>query len=303
MIKAPRKEKPTVAFVATARFAEKGFIDQASQALSALNFKVLNPPKLYAKANQFGGSDDERFENFRWAWENPDIDVIWVVRGGYGSIRICDRIQTLIQNSKLKKWVVGYSDVTAIHGVLSRAQLCSIHGTMPVNFAKNHASSIEEIANILQGKAPKNLVWDSHPFNKEGKAKGKLVGGNLSMLYSLQGTPFHPPYESNILFFEDLDEYLYHIDRILQNLQHSGVLRSISGMVVGQLSDMHDNAIPFGKNAEEIVNSYSHLLNIPVAFNAGFGHIENNHPLVHGAAVELIVDADKTHLNYVDSDW
>ncbi len=299
MIIAPHKEKPRVAFVSTARFAEESFIKVASELLVAHGCEIVENPHLYAVENQFGGNDAHRFKSFQWAWEQPDVDVIWIVRGGYGSIRIAHEIDTLLANNKQPKWLVGYSDVTALHSLFQHHGVASIHGTMPVNFEKNSSDSIDSVLDFIAGKRNR-MQWKSHAFNKLGEARGKLVGGNLSMLYSLQGTPYAADTKGNILFFEDLDEYLYHVDRMMQNLWHTKVLREASGIIIGALSDMNDNSTPFGKNAEEIVNSYTKQLGIPIAFAAPFGHVDRNIALLHGAEVSLKVDDSISRLDYVE---
>ncbi len=293
------KKNPTIGLVATARYAEKVHTETATQILENLGCNVVLPPNIYAQNHQLGGTDTERFENFKYLWEHPDVDALWIVRGGYGSIRICQDISELVALSNTKKWLIGYSDVTAIHGALSRLDVNSIHGTMPVNFPTNTPAAIANIVEALKTGNIPGLSWATHRYNQHGSAEGKLVGGNLSMLYSLQATPFAPDYTDAILFFEDLDEYLYHIDRILQNLWHSGVLHQIKGMVIGQLSDMNDNTTPWGKNALDIVHEYSTQLEIPVAFNAPIGHVDENLPVLHGAKVGLDVSEKGARLEYL----
>ncbi|TXC85094.1 S66 peptidase family protein [Luteibaculum oceani] len=291
---------PTIALVATARFAEESFCIPAIQRLNEMGCNVVLPPNFYASDNQFGGSDEIRFKNFRWAWDQTDVDAIWIVRGGYGSIRIAQEIKQLIRNKPNDKVLIGYSDVTALHGLFQRCGFYSIHGTMPVNFGTNTPESLERIVDFLKGNKLPGLSATRNQFNSPGVASGHLVGGNLSMLYSMQNTPYMPELNGAILFIEDLDEYLYHIDRMMQNLKHSGALDKIAGLVVGQLSDMNDNTVPFGKNANEIVFDYTKNLGIPVAFNFPFGHCENNLPLIHGAQVNLRVSSKESAiLEYV----
>lgn len=294
------KSNPTIALVATARFAEESFCLPAIKKLNEMGCNVVLPPNFYAVENQFGGTDEIRFKNFKWAWEQSDVDAIWVVRGGYGSIRIANEIRQLIEKQPSDKVLIGYSDVTALHGLFQRCGFYSVHGTMPVNFQSNSAPSLENIMAFLKTNKMTGFSIPRHRFNSFGVSSGHLVGGNLSMLYSMQNTPFMPELNGAILFIEDLDEYLYHIDRIMQNFKHAGVFEKIAGLVVGQLSDMNDNTIPFGKSAEEIVYDYTKNLGIPVAFNAPFGHADNNLPLWHGAQVNLVVSSSESAiLEYV----
>ncbi|MDR2938540.1 MAG: LD-carboxypeptidase, partial [Prevotellaceae bacterium] len=143
-----------------------------------------------------------------------------------------------------------------------------------------------------------NQKFAPHKLNINGVAQGKLVGGNLSIIYSLQGTPYSLLPDNAILFIEDLDEYLYHIDRMMMNLELSGALRKIKGVLVGGMSDMRDNAIPFGKNALEIIREHAEKFNIPVAFNFPAGHQKPNTALRLGAEIKLEVREEFSTLTY-----
>ncbi len=175
--------------------------------------------------------------------------------------------------------------------------MASIHSTMPVNFPTNSPASITTLKNVLFHENYTIQTLNIHPLNQIGTAKGKLVGGNLSMLYSLSGTVFDINTEDCILFIEDLDEYLYHIDRMLYNLHLSGKLKKIKALVVGGMTDMNDNEIPFGKTAEEIIHEIITPYQIPVCFQFPAGHTQDNQALVLGMEAQLTITDDKVVLD------
>jgi muramoyltetrapeptide carboxypeptidase len=189
------------------------------------------------------------------------------------------------------KWIVGYSDITVFHSHVPRHfGIATLHATMPLNFPKDGIDNqaINTLKQCLFGSIP-NYEIDHHPFNRDGSAEGELVGGNLSMLYSLMASPSDIETEGKILFIEDLDEYLYHIDRMMMNLKRSGKLHKLAGLLVGGMSDMNDNTIPFGKTAEEIVRDTVAEYGFPVAFGFPAGHIKDNRALIIGGKVKFTV--------------
>jgi len=200
---------------------------------------------------------------------------------------------------KYPKWIVGYSDVTVIHSHLHKIGFKTIHATMPVSVPDNTAFAKASLKNALFGKTTAIQYQDAHPLNRNGIASGTLIGGNLSILYSLCGSSSGVQTEGKILFIEDLDEYLYHIDRMILNLKRNGMLDHLSGLIVGGMTKMHDNRIPFGKNAQEIVIDAVKECEYPVAFNFPAGHLDDNSALVMGTEVSLEVGKQETKLSYV----
>jgi muramoyltetrapeptide carboxypeptidase len=219
--------------------------------------------------------------------DNPNIKAIWCVRGGYGTVRMID----LLDFTKFKqspKWVVGFSDVTVLHSHLNNLGFASIHGIMPVS-VKATEEAKESLRKALFGETLEYTV-PCEPMNRYGSAKGELVGGNLSILYSLLGSSSAIDCTDKILFMEDLDEYLYHIDRMMMNLKRNGCLESLKGIIVGGMTKMHDNEIPWGKNALEIIDDVTKPYNIPVIYNFPAGHSADNHALILGKQVTLEVN-------------
>ncbi len=227
--------------------------------------------------------------------DNQDIKAILCVRGGYGTVRIIDDID-FSQFQKNPKWLAGFSDITVLHSHIHKLNVATLHSTMPISFSSNTSKAVMSLRDALLGKHL-SIKIDHHPFNRFGEAKGLIVGGNLSILYSLMGSPSDLNTDGKILFIEDLDEYLYHVDRMMINLKRSGKLSNIKGLIVGGMTKMNDNAIPFGKDAESIIKDVVSEYNYPVCFGFPAGHIKDNRALKLGVIAELKVDKQSS-LNY-----
>lgn len=289
MIKLPQNLAPgdTLAIISTARKIDVLQMDVVEQLINEWGFRVKWGSSIRNEYHQFCGTDEERAGDLQEAIDDPEIKGILCFRGGYGTIRILDKVDfsSLIQHPK---WIVGYSDVTALHGILNNLGLASIHGTMPVNFATNSKEALTSLRNILLGKSNEYHFAD-HKLNQVGDVRAELIGGNLSMIYSIAATPYDYNFEGKILFIEDLDEYLYHIDRMMQNLKHRGVLAKIAGLMVGGMTDMNDNSVPFGFSAEQIISQAVSGYDYPVCFGFPAGHIADNRALIIGKECYLSV--------------
>jgi muramoyltetrapeptide carboxypeptidase len=278
------KKGDTVAIVATAR---KNIEDNLQPAISWLKnwgLEVVIGKTIGLDKNQLAGTDEERAADFQTQLDNPNIKAIWCVRGGYGTVRMID----MLDFTKFKqnpKWIVGFSDVTVLHSHLNNLGFASIHGIMPVS-SKATDEAKESLRKALFGE-PLEYTVPCENMNRYGKAKGELVGGNLSILFSLLGSPSAVNCDDKILFIEDLDEYLYHIDRMMMNLKRNGCLESLKGIIVGGMTKMHDNEIPWGMNALEIIDDVTKKYNIPIIYNFPAGHMADNHALILGKQVTL----------------
>lgn len=221
--------------------------------------------------------------------DNPDIKAVLFSRGGYGTTRIIDEVDWSRFLQK-PKWLCGFSDVTAILCHLYRLGVQGIHSTMAAGFDEQpgRAQSIESLRQLLLGQ-PLAIEAAASVYNRSGRASGKLLGGNLSLLNNLIATASEPDYRGAILFMEDLDEYLYHIDRMMVHLKRSGRLQDLAGLVVGQMSGMHDNAVPFGKEVYEIIHEHVAEYSYPLAFGFEIGHEPLNLAVPVGAGALLEV--------------
>ncbi len=287
----------TIGLIAPARKISKQELQPAIEIIKRRGYKIHLATHIWEQENQFAGTDNQRAADLQQMIINPEIKAVFSVRGGYGSIRIVDKIDftPLISNPK---WLVGYSDFTVFHCHLSRIKVPTIHATMPINFTGNTQESLNSLFNMLEGKKTE-YFFSTNVLNRNGKAKGKLIGGNLSVLYSLLGSDSFPETKGNILFIEDLDEYLYHIDRMMMALKRAGKLENLAGLLVGGMTQMHDNSVPFGKNAETIIHEIVSGYSYPVAFGFPAGHIQDNRAIKFGSEVSFTVANQQSNIIFI----
>ncbi|MCB9262450.1 MAG: LD-carboxypeptidase [Flavobacteriales bacterium] len=279
-----------VRIVSTARKIEPEKINPSVSLLSSWGFEVSLGSNIFAEKNQFAGSDDLRINDLQTALDDPDINMIWCSRGGYGTVKLIDRLN-FDAFLRHPKWIVGYSDITGLlTHITENFGVATIHGTMPINISDyptpEQNESIQSLKNLLFGQTFCYKL-PQHPLSRCGNAEGSLIGGNLSILYSILGSSSSPDTEDKILFIEDLDEYLYHIDRIMVNMKRNGKLSNLRALIVGGMSDMNDNAIPYGMSAEEIIYEHIKDFEYPVYFNFSAGHISPNLALPFGVCVKI----------------
>ncbi|PVW15321.1 S66 peptidase family protein [Marixanthomonas spongiae] len=286
----------TVAIVSTARKVSKEELKSGLNLLEKWGLKVVLGKTIEAEQNQFAGDDALRTADFQDMLDNPAIKAIWCARGGYGTVRMVDELD-FSEFKRNPKWIIGYSDITVLHSHIHNLGLETLHAQMPLDIENKTAETVNSIREILFGNPYRlEFVSEEKNLNRTGKATGQLVGGNLSVLYSIAGSVSAVDPKGKILLIEDLDEYLYHIDRMMQNLKRSGFLKPLSALVVGGMSDMNDNTIPFGKTAETIISEAISEYNYPVCFNAPVGHINDNRALILGRNITLEVTKNRSKL-------
>lgn len=284
----PLQKGDLIAIVAPAKAIEAHLVLDAKAFFESHGYRVVLGEHCMGTHNYFSGTDAQRTEDFQKAIDNPQIKAIICARGGYGCVRILDRINWagMLRDPK---WIVGFSDVTVFHQRMQKFELKSIHATMPLNYAENTAIAMNSMLDALQGKQTEIQI-PSHQYNKRGNAVGKLIGGNFSILYSLLGTDDQPEYANTILFIEDLAEQLYHLDRMFYAFAKAGILNRINGLIVGGMTDMKDTATSIGMTLHEIILSHFEYRKIPIVFDFPAGHIPDNRALIFGTEVELSVD-------------
>jgi muramoyltetrapeptide carboxypeptidase len=287
----------TVALVAPARKISLEEVRPAIQWLQSAGFKVKQGKHLFAEANQYAGSDKQRANDMQEMIDSEEVKAILCARGGYGTVRVIDKINfsPLRENPK---WLCGYSDITALHAHLySHLHLATIHSTMPLNITSSIIQT-PTCTTLLDALTGQNLMYSfpAHPCNRSGEATGTLVGGNLSVLYSILGSSSDFHTDNTILFLEDTDEYLYHIDRMMVNFKRTGKLSRLAGLVVGGMSRMNDNSIAFGKNAQEIIAEHCRDYSFPLCFNLPVGHQPDNRALRLGTPASLVVNENNSTL-------
>ncbi|MFA5327706.1 MAG: LD-carboxypeptidase [Prolixibacteraceae bacterium] len=258
-------------------------------------FDVIIGKHVFDHHFQYAGTDRQRAADLQEAINDTDAKAILCARGGYGTVRIIEQVDfsPLLKNPK---WIVGFSDVTVLHAVVNKLGLASVHAAMPAFFLENKrpSKSFFSLINLLS-TGVSNIETPSDPLNREGVCSGQLIGGNLSLIYGLQGTPWQVETSGKILFIEDLSEYLYHLDRMMQNLKLAGMLKDLAGLIVGGFTEMKDNESPFGKTANEIILEAVQDYKFPVCFDFPIGHISKNLALLSGGNYRLEV-SETCHL-------
>jgi muramoyltetrapeptide carboxypeptidase len=256
--------------------------------LQEIGYQVEPGRNIFGQYFQYSGVDQDRLSDLQEALDDPEAKAIISTRGGYGTIRLIDQLNFLCFR-KHPKWLVGYSDITVMHNRLHLSGFPSVHGAMCRSFFPEDglpSNTLFSLMELLQGEKPEyNMVSSS--INHTGTATARLVGGNLSLLFSLSGTPYDLDTAGKILFIEDIGEYLYHIDRMMVGLRLSGKLKYLAGLVVGQFTEVKDNEEPFGKSVEEIILDAVRDYDFPVCFNFPAGHGQPNLALRLGSVWKL----------------
>lgn len=272
-----------ISIVSPAGKTDEKHVLPAAQWLRNQGFQVELGKHVFSRHFQFAGTDAQRLEDLQNALDDPETDAILCSRGGYGTVRIINQLDfSAFKNSP--KWLIGFSDITILHSCLNGLGFSTIHGVMPRHFFEENGKASENLESLMQ------LLSDEKPAfsfsnaesNRPGKINGELVGGNLSIISSLQGTKYELDTEGKILFLEDIDEFLYHTDRMMYQLKLSGKLDNLGGLILGDFTDMKDNESPFGKNVHEIIREAVQDFNYPVAFGFPAGHDKKNLALAFG---------------------
>jgi muramoyltetrapeptide carboxypeptidase len=284
------KKGDTIAIVSPARAIASEEIQPAIRFFEKHGLHVVLGKHIHTKHHQMAGTDAEKVEDIQAFINDPNIRAIVSTRGGYGCVRLIDQLD-LTPLAKQNKWFVGYSDVTVFHShIHQNFGTPTIHSTMPINISNEPSlEELESNTTLIAALMGQDIRYDiaSHPLNIEGDASGILVGGNLSILYSICGSASDISTQGKILFIEDLDEYLYHIDRMMMNLKRTGKLEHLAALVVGGMSDMNDNDIPYGKTAEEIILEHTAAYDYPIYFGFQAGHQKPNVALRLGMKAEI----------------
>ncbi|WP_164109265.1 MULTISPECIES: LD-carboxypeptidase [Sphingobacterium] len=255
-------------------------------------------PSTEAQFHQFAGNDELRAQDLQQALDNPDIKAIIAGRGGYGSVRLIDKLDFSAFKKK-PKWIIGFSDITVIHSHIQRQfQLPTIHGQMVKSFLEASTESLQTLKNTLFGKNPDLHYNTPNPNNRDGRSRGILTGGNLAILQSILASASDVDYKDKILFLEDVGESYYNIDRMLWTLKRAGKLDKLKGLIIGSFTSLKDADPPFGQTIEEIIIDKVKEFHYPVAFDCPAGHIDDNRALIFGEEVELTVTGEKIAITY-----
>jgi muramoyltetrapeptide carboxypeptidase len=287
----------TVAIVSTARKISKEELSPSIQLLESWGLKAKLGKTIGAEENQFAGSDELRATDFQQMLDDPKVKAIWCARGGYGTVRIIDKLD-FSAFKKNPKWIVGYSDITVLHSHIHNFGIETLHAQMCLEIQNKTPETAESIRKILFGEDYNIEIERTDSFAPLGILKGELIGGNLSVLYSLCGSASEMKTDGKILFIEDLDEMLYHIDRMLMNLKRNGYLKNLKALIIGGMTEMKDNKVYFGKTAEEIIIDLLKEYNYPIITNFPAGHIKDNRALIMGREVVINVQSSTINIQF-----
>lgn len=273
---------------APAKAIEPLYIQETIRWIESKGWKALVSEHCLGQHNYFSGTDDERRIDLQYAIDHPEIKAIWCARGGYGSLRIIDQLSwagMLFQ----PKWLIGFSDITAFHLKLNNLEIQSIHGAMPFNINTVSASSLDSITHMLKGE-PVAYKGICGPKSKKGRASGICLGGNMSLVYSILGTDDQPDFRDRILFLEDIGESIYSIDRMCQSFRKARIWENISGLIIGQFSNIKQTENEYGMSIEELFLEQVQFRKIPVLFDFPLGHEPDNFAMICGAEMELTIN-------------
>lgn len=292
----PLQKGDIIRIVAPAKAIDAHSVAFAKKALESKGYVVEVSDHCLGQHHYFSGEEKDRLADLQEALDDPSVKAILCARGGYGCVQILDLLDWS-NFLKHQKWIIGFSDITYLHQKLNNLNVASIHGTMPLNFQENSSEAIETLLMALSNESYE--ICASSKSNIEGSCKGSIIGGNLSILYSLIGTNDQPNYTDKILFIEDVGEPLYAIDRMLYSFKKAGILQQVSGLVVGGMTSLGDSNPGFGSTYQEIILSHTKSLGIPVCFDFPVGHINDNRALIFGEMASLEVSNSTARLSYL----
>ncbi len=292
----PLTKGDKIAIISPASHILPDYVDGACNAIAQMGFQPVVSNHCKGQYGGYSGTIEQRLADFLEALHNPEVKAILCSRGGYGVVHLLEYLSAddIAENAK---WLIGFSDISALHAAMVASGVASIHASMAKHLTQFGVDDEATVAlfNILQGKLP-TYQTPSHAFNKPGTATGTLTGGNMAVLCGLLDTDFDLLSRGDILFIEDVGEEVYKIERMLYNLRLSGVLPMIKGLIVGRFTD-YRNPDGNGDSMEQMVKRMVEPYDIPVAFDFPVGHVDENMPLIEGAQVTLTV-ADTVTLQF-----
>ena len=286
------KKGDTIGIVCPAGFMPFEKAETCINVLKTWGYKVVVGKTLGSQFNYFSATDEERLADLQQMLDDNNVNAILCGRGGYGMGRIIDQIN-FKKFRKHPKWVIGFSDITVLHAHLYKNfKIASIHAPMAAAFNDDEYNNeyIQSLAKAIRGEKA-NYTCVTHKYNNSGKATGKLIGGNLSLVIHLIGTKSDVSTKNKILFLEDIGEYLYNIDRMLYQLKRSGKLKDLAGLIIGGFSDMKDTTVPYGQDVFEIINDITKAFKFPICFDFPVSHERENYALKIGVDYSLDVTA------------
>ena len=291
------KAGDTVAIVAPAGILKHRTdeIEKAKKLLESWGLNTIVGKNVFNQAYHFAGSDEERRDDIQKAMDDPKIAAIWCARGGYGTVRILDKLN-YEKFKKHPKWIIGYSDITALHNQVNLEGFESLHAMMCTSLQDDNESIKETISTFKDALFGKPLAYtlSGSKNNRTGTASGQLVGGNLTILHTMLGSKTSLNTSGKILFIEEIGEYEYHIDRMLQSLKRAGYFDNCKGVIVGDISKVRRNTTAWGTSVEQLIIDALSEYNFPIAFNMPAGHEKDNRAMIFGRTIQLKVEKNQS---------
>jgi muramoyltetrapeptide carboxypeptidase len=285
-----------IAIVAPAGNLSQDGIDRAAAVLTSWGLKIVKGRFLYGQHGYFAGTDNERLADLQNAIDDPTIAAILIARGGYGTTRILDRIN--LESLKISpKWLIGFSDITALHLKMLLAGFISIHGDVGTTMGRDESATEQLMKLLFEGSSH---LESSEPL-RAGLVEAQLVGGNLSLIVDSLGTASEVETNGRILVLEEIDEKTYRIDRMLHQLDRAGKLNHLAGLVLGHFTQISDGSSSFGGDWKTCVKDVIEHYKYPVAYGFKIGHEPENYPLLHGANYRFEVTAEQADLSRITS--
>lgn len=293
---APLQPGDLIAIVSPSGTVKEEFVDGAARVLEAQGWRVRVYPHAKGKYLTYSGTDSERFADLSEALLDPEVKAILCSRGGYGAVHLLDRLQQLPLRDN-PKWLIGYSDISALHAMLSVNGIQSIHAPMGKHLTTFEGvdDDSQALFDILSGRRFSYSI-PARPLNRYGSATGTLVGGNLAVIADLISTPFDIIKPDTILFIEDIAEPIYKTERIMYQLQLNGVLAQLKGLIVGEFTNYDRDSE--GNGMDEMIARMVSRYSYPVAYGAPIGHVDHNLPMIVGSTVTLDVTPTETTIKF-----
>ena len=274
--------------------SRKAVVLKAKKLAESWGLKVVLGKNMFKNGKHFAGSDEERCQDFQDALDNPNIKAIWSARGGYGSVRIIDKLD-FTKFKESPKWVIGYSDITAFHNHIHNLGVETIHGMMATSLEEKPEEIIKTILSFKKSLFGEQLSYaiPSSTYNRKGNVKGQIIGGNLAILTSMLGSESQLNTEGKILFIEEIGEYKYSIDRMLQSLKRAKYFTKVKAVIIGDMSSIKKNSTKWGSSIEQLILDVLPK-NIPVLFDFPAGHEGDNRAMIFGREIQLAVNSDQS---------
>lgn len=296
------KQGDTVGIVAPAGILKnrEGEINKAKALLKSWGLHAVVGKHIFNQGQHFAGSDDERCEDFQKALDDSSISAIWCARGGYGSVRILDKLDWT-NFKENPKWIIGYSDITAIHSEVHNLGFQSLHAMMCTSLQDDAETIKETISTFKAAIFGKQLGYtlEGSKYNRPGIVSAPIVGGNLTIMHTMLGSKTSIDTSGKILFIEEIGEYKYHIDRMLLSLKRAGYFDNCKGVIIGDMTKIKRNTTPWGSSIEQLILDVLSDYNFPIAFNMPAGHEKDNRALVFGKTIELKVTKEQSSFKFI----